>query len=215
MLTVLHGDNLVATYTALTRLRESFVGEVLSLEAKSLNEKTIEEILGQGDLFAPKKLVIIAGLPKAAFHKILNQFSNDQDIIIWADKKVATGSLKGKVLEFKDTSGNANFKFADNFTGRDLKGSLAELDKLLKDKVPIEIIIGILNRQLTLMVQVFSQVTGGINPYVVQKIKLHQNKWTYEQIKTAFENLLEVDHQSKTGRMEPKTALLTYLIKTL
>lgn len=214
MLTVLHGDNLIATYNLLQKYKQDFSGEIVTLDAKTTIPKELEEALGQSALFESSKLVILEGNPKAGLVEAINKLSNSFDIIVWADKKITTTSFKGKILELKDTT-NTNFKFADSFTSRDLKNALKDLQTLLDSKTPSELIVGILTRQLKLILQILEGETGGINPYVVSKIKAHLGKWTSKEVKRGFEELLEVDHSLKTGRIDPKDGLMNFLIKVL
>lgn len=214
MLTVLHGDNLIASYNLLQKYKKDFSGEVVTLEAKTTTPKELEEVLGQSALFDVSKLVVLEGNPKAGLIEAINTLSTSNDLIVWADKKITTTAFKGKILELKDST-NTNFKFADNFTARDLKNSLRDLQTLLDEKTPSELIIGILTRQLKLILQILDGEVGGINPYVVSKIKVHLKKWTPDLVKNALADLLVVDHHLKTGRIDPQSALFNYLTKLL
>lgn len=214
MLTVLHGDNLIASYNTLQKLKKEFGGEVITLDAKNLTGQELEEKAGQKALFESQKLVILEGSPKANLVPTINQLAASQEIIIWLDKKLTTTTLKGKVLEFKDTT-QTNFKLADAFTRRDLKGALQELGTLFKEKTPAELIVGLLTRQMKLILQIKSGDLAGINPYVIQKIKIHQGKWSKEDLLKGFEELLLVDQRIKTGRMDSQSALFNFLTKVL
>jgi hypothetical protein len=215
MVTLLHGDNLIASYTKLQSLKNDFDGEIVTLEAKSLTPKLLQETIGQTALFHASKLVVIEGLPKANVIGVINQVGDQAEIIIWLDRKTAASSLKAKTLEFKDSSSQTSFKLADSLTSRDLKGALRELKRLLEDKTPPELIIGILARQLRLIIQVLDKETSSLNPYVAGKIKENLNSWTKTELKRGLEQLLKVDHQIKTGRMEASHALFNYLTDLL
>ncbi len=214
MLTVLHGDNLIASYNLLQKYKKDFSGEIVTLESKSTTPKELEEVLGQSALFDTSKLVILEGNPKANLVEAINALAASFDLIVWADKKITTTPFKGKILELKDTT-NTNFKFADSFTSRDLKNSLHDLQTLLDEKTPSELIVGILTRQLKLIMQVLDGEVSNINPYVVSKIKIHLKKWTPEKVKKGLKELLVIDHHLKTGRIDPQSALFNYLTKTL
>lgn len=214
MLTLLHGDNLIASYNLLQKYKQDFSGEIVTLDAKTTTQTELEETLGQNALFESSKLVILEGNPKAGLVEAINKLSNSFDIIVWADKKITAAAYKGKILELKDTT-NTNFKFADSFTARDLKNSLKELQTLIAEKTPSELIVGILTRQLKLILQVLEGETTSINPYVVSKIKIHLKKWTPQQVKRGFKELLEVDHSLKTGRIDSQSALFNFLTKVL
>lgn len=214
MWTIIHGDNLVASYTYLLNLKKNFKGEVKELGAKGLDEKELKEVIGQTGLFNASKLVVITGLPSLSIFK-LAPLLEKEELVIWVDKKVNLPGVKAKILEFKDTTSKANFKLADNFSNQDLKGCLKELENLLKEKTPPELIIGILARQIRLMIQVKEGELGGINPYVASKLKGTVPKWQLVGLEKSMEKLLEVDHQIKTGRMEARLALFNYLLETI
>lgn len=211
MITLLHGDNLAASYNWLQNLKKTFTGEILTLNAKNLTTVGLGEAIGQNALFTTSKLIVIEGLPKTSLVTAINEVGQYSEIIVWLDKKTTTTSLKAKVIEFKDSSAGANFKLADSFTARDFKACIHEFNNLLAQKTPPELIVGILSRQLKLMIMVKDAALSGINPYVVQKIKAHEKKWTQQQLKEMLEGLLKVDHQIKTGRMEASHALFNYL----
>src|SRR3990167_2285828 len=102
MLTVLHGDNLIASYNLLQKYKKDFNGEIVTLDAKTTTPAELLETLGQDALFDSSKLVILEGNPKAGLLEAINKGSTSFEIIVWADKKITTGSFKGKILELKD-----------------------------------------------------------------------------------------------------------------
>jgi hypothetical protein len=214
MITLLHGDNLLSSYNYLQKLKAAFSGEIVTLEAKTLTPKLLEEIAGQQALFTSTKLVIIEGQPKKEVLPTLDSLSG-QELLIWVDKKITPPKIQAKVLEFKDTGSNANFRFGDNFAARDLKASLVDFQTLVEDKIPMELVIGLLHRQLRLMIMLQDGETAGINPYVASKIKPQLKKWQGAELVAAIEKLLLVDHQIKTGRIRPETSLINYLTQVL
>lgn len=215
MLTLLHGDNLAASYSYLLRLKKEFQGEIIDVESKNLTEKLVNEIIGQDSLFTTAKLIVVTGQPLAAVLKNIQLLSSGNEIIIWVDKKIGTSSYKAKILEFKDSSPNPNFKLSDCFANRDLKGCLKELANLGKVKTPSELIIGILARQVRLLLQLKDEDPSGINPYVVSKLRPLLGKWENSELKTGLEKLLELDHKIKAGKMDPGTGLFNYIVETV
>lgn len=215
MLTLLHGDNLVTSYQAYLKAFKTFEGATKQLVAKDLTLKTVAEILGQDSLFSDRLLILIEGWPKADLLKTIEVYGQNQDIIIWVDRKVDHPKIKAKVLEFKDSAGNNSFKFIDSFLAKKAPASLRELEALWVEKIPTELLVGMITRQLRLLIQVKDRDANGVNPYVYQKLQLIEKTWTREEILTTLEALLELDHQIKTGRIEARRGLLNFLTQIL
>lgn len=102
MLTIIHGDNHVASRQQLTELTTQAQArgmELLSLEAEQLDRASLEAQLGSSSLFGQDKMVVIEAvhsLPKSAKKDQLIKLISDAaiDIILWEKKSLGKLELK-------------------------------------------------------------------------------------------------------------------------
>ena len=119
MITILHGQNLVASRKELQRIKDDFRGEIISLDGKNLTETDFIQATSSNSMFSTNRLVVIEGLPKV---DLIDVTSN---LVIWEDKKVVCP--KGiKNLEFKIPQ--TIWNFLDNMTVPNFRAALKDND---------------------------------------------------------------------------------------
>lgn len=108
MITILHGDNTVASRKELDRIKAEFSGEIITLEGKTLSETDFIQATQSQSIFNDKKLVVIDGMTK------LELTETACDVVIWEGKSLKIGDKNIKALEFKIPQ--TIWKFIDNMT---------------------------------------------------------------------------------------------------
>ena len=103
MITVLHGDHVDASRTALVKLRESHANkEIRTIDGSKVDEGMLRQALESQSLFGGDTCVVIERLfaANASKRKILKAYSEvlssaaDIDIILWEGKELTTAQQK-------------------------------------------------------------------------------------------------------------------------
>jgi DNA polymerase III delta subunit len=108
MITILHGDNIVASRKELDRIKTEFVGEVITLDGKTASETDYIQATQSASLFGDKKLVIVEGLPK------FDLVQAAVDVVVWEGKSVNVNVPGATIKEFKIPP--TIWKFIDRLT---------------------------------------------------------------------------------------------------
>jgi hypothetical protein len=118
MITLLHGENIVASRKKLSDLKSAYE-EVLELNGKTASETDFVQATQSQSMFAAKKLVVIEGIPKFEL-KVPTC-----DVVIWEDKKIK--NTEGfSALEFKTPA--SVFTFLNNMTVQNFRTALKDND---------------------------------------------------------------------------------------
>ncbi|MCL5411313.1 MAG: hypothetical protein M1150_01040 [Patescibacteria group bacterium] len=214
MLTIIHGNNLLASRKYLLDLKSKFEGEVETVNGRDLTLKALEEILSRSPLFSEKKILIIEYFPKELIlKKVIDVSSNKIDVIIWVDKRVETKLPKAKILEFKELTEENTFKLAELVGFKNQKLALKLLEKLLSEKSPPEFIVASLERELRLLMAAKEDALTGskVHPFVIKKMKERAKSWEVEEIKKALEDLVVLDLNLKTRKTDFRMSFTTWL----
>ena len=119
MITIIHGENILASRKELEKIKSEFKGEILELDGATLTENIFIQATQSSSMFENSKLIIIDGLPKIELK------DDGCDVIIWAGKKI-TPPKNAKVLEFKTPP--SIFKFLNNMTVPNFRAALKDND---------------------------------------------------------------------------------------
>jgi len=217
MITILHGDNFVASRNALKHQIDIFKSQsptanlgVKKFEANKLEAATLTQILESTSLFGQDQLLVISnllGLPqsqsKDQLIKILLNNQN-QPICLW-EKKTLSASLKKQFLkatikEFKTPK--IVFKFLDSLKPNNSQTSLKLLHQSYQKDAP-ELIFYLLGRRLSQLIQAkdSADVLKGA-PWQINKLKAQAKNFTLNQLLNLHQKLLNLDLQIKTGQTD-------------
>jgi DNA polymerase III delta subunit len=217
MITILHGDNFVASRNALKHQIDIFKSQsptanlgVKRFAANKLEAATLTQILESTSLFGQDQLLVISnllGLPqsqsKDQLIKILLNNQN-QPICLW-EKKTLSASLKKQFLkatikEFKTPK--IVFKFLDSLKPNNSQTSLKLLHQSYQKDAP-ELIFYLLGRRLSQLIQAkdSADVLKGA-PWQINKLKAQAKNFTLNQLLNLHQKLLNLDLQIKTGQTD-------------
>ena len=189
MITVLHGENIVASRKELERLKTEFEGEIVSLDGKSLTETDFIQATQSASLLADNRLIIVENAEDLNLKNIF------YEVVLWYDKELSKTQLekfKGyKIQSFKIEP--KIFKFCDQISPNNRAGQVIMLRELLKTEEP-EFVFIMIVRQFRLM----------LNPQRClpwQKAKIIDQAKTFglERLQMIYKDLLKIDFQVKSG----------------
>lgn len=191
MITVLHGENVVASRKELEQLKTEFEDEVVSLDGKTLTETDFIQATQSNSLLADNRLVIVENPDKLELTNV------SCDLILWFDKelsKAQTEKYKGaKIQGFKIEP--KIFKFCDEILPRSGPKLTNLFQELLKTEEP-EFVFVMIVRQFRLMLNPNMAL-----PWQKSKIISQARAFEPEKLKAIYKNLLDLDFKAKTGQL--------------
>lgn len=210
MLLLLHGDNTVASRLYLDRYRKAQDFQII--EGKSFNRVVLRDIL-QPSLLTETKTVILEN-PSESDLNLLEDVPG-VNLVIWLPKKLEKPLFKPTmwvIKEFALFKSRNLYNFIDAFMGRNLKGTLSSFCELQMEKVPYELIVGSLNRQICLL------LTSGLvslSRFQKEKITTQSKVWKKENLLELLKNLLKLENLVKSGKIEAEVGLLNFILVAL
>lgn len=224
MLTLLHGDNIVASRKVLTDLvsQAKAGGLVVRIDGKTLSFAELGDILGAQDLFCEKKTIVIEGLlsqPKSKKKDELIEAvtKSDQDIILWEGKPATPAQLKkfmkARVQAFKTSA--SVFVWLDNLRpGNELKAQALFQKAVEQDGA--EMCFAMLQRQVRLLLQLREGVPVKLAPFAIGKLQNQARLFTTPQLLKLHEKMVKLDYASKMSQnASDMTSNLTLLLMKL
>ncbi len=210
MVTILHGENLVASREKLVELLETAKEKNLTIDrfdAKHLNRAELETKLVKQDLFGSKRLVVIEGLHSLPKSKQKNHLiellqSATVGLILWEKRDLTKTMLKrfpeAEVHHFKLS--NALFNWLDSLRGdkRRLKTQLKKLHQALEREDPYLCFI-MLARQLRLLIQLKEGNRPPGAPWMIKKLEKQAQSFSLKQLLQLHQELIRIDHAHKTS----------------
>ncbi len=119
MITLLHGENLIASRQELNKIKTKFKGEIVDLDGATLSETNFIQATQSNSMFGDARLVIIENIPKFDLPE------TTIEVVIWVGKKV-TPPKNVTNLEFKTPP--SIFKFLNNMTVPNFRAALKDND---------------------------------------------------------------------------------------
>lgn len=205
MITVLHGENIVASRKELDRIKSEFSGEIISLEGKNISETDFIQATQSASLLAEKRLVVVENGPELTLKNVKG------DVIFWYDKELGKKSLENftqsRIQLFKIET--IIFKFCDALLPGNGKKSVELFRDCLKTMEPEYIFIMIV-RQFRLMLN-----PTMATPWQQSKMLSASKAFGQEKLKKVYNQLLQMDYQAKTGQYPAGlvSALELFLLK--
>lgn len=210
MLTILHGENVVASRNELVKLLSEAAEkgrEVERLDAKSLSLGELEEKLVSQDLFGTERIVVIEGLHSLPRSKQKTQLielvaSANISLILWEKRDLTKTMLKkfpeAEVKNFKLSK--ALFAWLDTFSGSPsmAKKQVKAFHQALEQEDPYLCLI-MLARQIRMLIEAAEtgQVSGP--PWMAKKLVSQAKSFTLDQLLDIHSRLLTIDHKHKVS----------------
>lgn len=214
MITILHGDNIVASRAELMRRIEeakSREKEIRQLDGKSLDALVLTQAVESSSLFGSTVLVVIEGLLSKLGKKekqatllttIIKQSGDTTDIILWEDKEVgktliALFGAKVSVQLFKTPV--VIFQLLDGLAPGKAVFLLGLLQKTLS-RDAAELIFTLLVRRIRQLIQLRDNVTPeGLQGWQAGRLTTQAKSFTMDRLLIMEKRLLEIDISVKTG----------------
>jgi len=214
MLTILHGDNTVASRNQLVTLiqaaKQKGIRDIVRLDGKKITTTDLIQATQSASLFGNDRLVVIEQLfarPKSVQKDDLLSYLVDvqtdphlADIIIWEEKLLTKTQTKkfisAKIQEFKTTK--LMFKFLESIRPDAAKQNLELLTKTKQNEDP-EFIFVMLIRQIRLLLQVKGQGSLKMAPWQLARLRSQANLFNLSDLIKLHQKLLDLDHALKTS----------------
>lgn len=208
MITILHGEHVVASRNELTKrlgFAEANGFSVKRLDGKHLDMVSLEASLGTQDLFTPRVLVVIEdlfSLPKSNKKDELIALihSASVEVLLWEKKTLTITQLKSfvgaTILLFKTSS--AVFGWLDMLRPNDLPRVLKAFEKAANQD-GAEMCFAMLCRQIRLLLQVKDGGQLKLAPFMIGKFKKQASYFSMKQLLRMHQQLLEIDESIKTS----------------
>ncbi len=219
MITILHGDNQVASRQRLTQLKDEAKSqgkEVITLEGKGIDMNAIVQNLESQSLFSIPKLVTIENLisslrtgskAKDEIIEYLLAGKFDSDVILWEGKSVGKNLLKLRkqkhvsVEDFKMPV--VIFKFVESLTPTTVPDALHYFNEVIQTS-PVEVIFTMIVRQFRILLALstnapIEEITK-MSPWVKGNAARQARMFSEETLKKLYKQLLVIDFQTKTGK---------------
>lgn len=210
MITILHGENLVASREKLVELLESAKEKNFTIDrfdAKNLSRAELETKLVKQDLFGSKRLVVVEGLhslPRSKQKKQLLELiqAAEIELILWEKRDLTKTMLKkfpqAEIHHFKLS--NALFNWLDSLRGdgRQLQDQLKKLHLALEREDAYLCFI-MLARQLRLLIQLKEGNRPPGAPWMINKLEKQAETFTLSQLLKLHQELIKIDQAHKTS----------------
>jgi DNA polymerase III delta subunit len=214
MLTILHGDNIVASRLVLNqhlnRAKQAKIKDIIRLDGKEIKLEDLIQALESSSFFGTNKLVIVENLfsrPRSQEKSaILNYLSTsissiETNLVIWEKKEIKPSSFKkfpkAKIQLFKTPA--IIFKFLDSLKPKNTKVMLSLLSQCLQSD-SAEIVFYMLARQIRLLFLALEPKSLKLAPWQVNELKAQAQQLGPPKLKTLHQKLLAIDERIKTGQ---------------
>lgn len=207
-LVILHGDNTVASRSALQQHIANARAkgcEVRHVDAKSLTPAQLGDALGSQELFTAQSLIVIEdlfSLPKSGRKDELLKIvsATTQPVIIWEKKTLTATQLKSfssaQIYVFKTSS--AMFAWLDLLGTQDQSKLFSLFQKAIESD-GLELCFAMLIRQIRLLLQIQTGVEVKLAPFAIAKLKNQTKLFDEEQLLRLHEQLVHIDEKQKTS----------------
>ena len=199
-LLLLHGPAIEASRRKLQDLRKKFNPETIVVFEEGTDLQVIKGSLVTSPLFPDQQLIILENPPEELANYTLNPIP--YTLILWFDHEVDTKKWSGfKPLFFPEAKEVSVFPFLDYLAAKDKKAFL-EIEKLKKAGFDIHYLLTMAFYLLRSLA-----VTPKTAPdFVRKKLARQRTRFSMEDIKSFYKDLLEIDFKIKSGLLEKPQA---------
>lgn len=212
-LVLLHGPAQSSKRLEAAKIKKQFEEENISVFDFKKTEVSFEEILATKSLFQTGKRLMVVENPPVDFD-LKDSSSDDTTILIVAgvlkeqsSLLLAVKKLSGKIIFFAGDKEVSAFPYLDNLI-EGKKGALLELDKLLDEY-----------GQMYVFSMIYYLLRRNILPlpassFMKSKINTQKSKYSLEDFKKFYQQVLETEFSIKNGSTDGKIAL-TFLTQKI
>lgn len=213
MITIIHGDDIVASRKKLTTLRDGAGGvEVFRFEGDSTNVTDIIQVFEAQALFGEKKLIVLEKFietkNKELITSILNHIRKSliHDVIFWEAKEIKKELLslfpkQASLFFFKQEQ--LLFQFLDSIRPGNAKQMIGLFHKVLQRENP-ELVFYMLVRQFRLLLATTfgSSITETkrLAPWQRSKFERQAGLFSKDQLVNFYKKLFQLEREVKTGQ---------------
>ena len=223
MLTILHGDNIVASRSELVRLKEAGNDkEIRDINGKNIDQSDLRQAVESLSLFGNTILIVIENTFSSIGRKekqikllseIITDASQTVDIILWEPKelgKTVLGEFKNANIQIYKTPAII-FEFLDALVPQRTKQILTVFEKT-EESVPPELILYMIQMRIRHLIQIKDQITPErMSPWQAMRLTNQAKSFTMDKLLSMRTKLIDLEYCFKTGAT-PYT--LTQLIIT-
>lgn len=217
MIYVIHGVDVVASRKRLGELRGEYSADDIQIfSAKEIEYSQFPLLFSTMSMFGEKRAVIVEGKLDSKEVDVASVMKSDVDLIVWVGEKLRANDglltmvkeAKGQVDFFEDKVDLTIFPFLDAVASRNRRAALTEYMKLLKSKSePIYL--------LTMLVWQFRNIIVPENAsgFVQKKAMDAKNRFSFDELRKIYYQLLQMDVAMKTGDGVPEVLLEQLILK--
>lgn len=212
MITLLHGDNIVASREELHRIKANAgEGEIRNLDGRSLDTTLLTQALESGSIFSDKTLVAIENLfvNLGKKQKTINEFSsiiirsaNSCDVVFWEDREVSATVVKSlghsaKIQLYKIPI--IIFQFLDSLKPQNSYHLLSLFKQTISIDVPERIFVMVIRRLRQLIMLKGNVTPEGLQPWQVSRLTSQSMSFTIDKLLDMYTRLLDIEYSVKSG----------------
>lgn len=229
MITLLHGDNIVASRNYLNQIvdKEKLKGiqDIERLNGETIALEDVKQALESQSLFGSDRLVIVENIfsrkkskEKEIITKYLKQSEINNKLIIWEPKSVHPSTIRGLASKFTVRVFKLDpkiFKFLDAISPKNTKQMLILLQQVKKTD-EAELIFYLLHRRISDLIVAKDLRGRGFEKrqnWQISRLLNQSSRFSMEQLISLHNKLYETDYQIKTGKnVLPLASLLDLII---
>lgn len=208
MITLVHGENIVASRNFLLEKKSNFKGEIISFNGKTVEIDKLKQAIESVPLFTDQRLIIIEDLysrsAKLQLKNILsylNQFQKTNEIILWEGKEIKKPSLGKACSDWNIqlfTHPKILFKFLEAIYPRNNLKILSFLKSLRQTYID-EFLFLMIARQIKYLILANDDALSGMPSWMSYKYKKQAKFFTKDQLINLYKKLLNIDINQKTS----------------
>lgn len=209
MLTIIHGENQVASRTKLVELTSEAKNQnkdLVTLVADKLDRAKLETALQSDSLFGQEKTLVVEGLHSLPKSKKKDELINlisvaSIDLILWEKKSLTKTDLKKLPISVRNFEFKVSAKlwnFLDQLSPS--PKAKKELLKLCHQSVAgesAEFVFLMLARQLRLLIQVKEGAPLRLAPFMLAKLQKQAQAFSSEKLLELHKKLYQIDQKLK------------------
>jgi DNA polymerase III delta subunit len=231
MIYLVHGEDVPKTRALIVNQQKKLKVETKTeLEINDTTPQTLESSIMSRSLFGDAPFILLdvtkAGRKKMdEYIEVLKKTSKDTTVIIVAYKDLpktnafikSQNALKLKIIKNEKIPSSNVFRFLDALADKSRKRTYRELSKLIKEDQDEMYLIAMVQYMFrNLAYGIFkSPQFNKINPYVKNKTKAQLKNFTQPEIKNLYNEIYNIDKNTKTGVMDPSNGLTLAVEKVL
>jgi len=211
MITILHGDNIVASRAELNRLKEAAKDkEIRDINGKNLDEATLRQAVESSSLFGDTLCIVIEQLFTNLGRKekliklyasIIMDASKINEIILWEPKELG----KTAISLFPSTSIKlfklpaVIFEFLDALRPQNQKNLLTIFDALVKTEAP-ELVLYMIESRVRQLIQLKDGVMPNkMSPWQQSRLTNQGKSFTMDKLLVMHKKLIDLEYSFKNG----------------